>query len=45
MLRGNHDNENPHIKSREDEAHNLKTLLKVSENNKLNPKLVDGKNT
>lgn len=43
MLRENHDNENPHIKSRENEAHNLKTLLKVSENNKLNPKLVDGK--
>lgn len=34
-----------HIKSGEDEAHNPKTLLKVSENNKLNPKLVDGKNT
>lgn len=39
MLRENHDNENPHIKSRENEAHNLKTLLKVSENNKLNPKM------
>ena len=44
MLRGNHDNENLHMKSREDEAHNLKTLLSVSENNKLNRKLVDGKN-
>lgn len=44
ILRGNYSNENPHIKSRENEAHNLKTHLKVSEN-KLNPKLVEGKNT
>lgn len=45
ILLGNYDNENPHIKSRENEARNLKTHLKVSENSKLNPKLVDGKNT
>lgn len=44
ILGGNYNNENPHIKSRENEAHNLKTHLRVSEN-KLNPKLVEGKNT